>query len=97
MNKKSNQYRQTLAVGQNRYSYFSLVDLGEKTGLDVGRLPFALRILLEGCMRRLNQDGFSNDHLEGLLNWNPRSGSDRQPVPFFPRGCCCRTLPAYLC
>jgi aconitate hydratase len=84
MNKKSNQYRQTLAVGQKRYAYFSLVDLGETTGVDMGRLPYSLRILLEGCLRRLNQDGFLDAHLDTLLNWNPRSGSVRPPVAFLP-------------
>ncbi len=84
MNTKKNTYRRALVVGQKNFAYFSLVDLAESCGVEIARLPYAMRILLEGCLRRQNQDGFSDAHLDALLKWNPESGSDRPPVPFLP-------------
>ena len=54
----------------------------EEHGVNVGRLPFSIRILLENALR--NQDGFSvtKEHLDTLSNWNP-AGTEKE-IPFKP-------------
>lgn len=54
----------------------------EARGINVGRLPFSIRILLENVLR--NRDGFAitEEHLETLTNWNA-SGTDKE-IPFKP-------------
>lgn len=54
----------------------------EDDGVNIGRLPFSIRILLENALR--NHDGFAitDEHQETLKNWNA-SGTDKE-IPFKP-------------
>ena len=54
----------------------------EDEGVNIGRLPFSIRILLENALR--NHDGFAitDEHLETLKNWDA-SGTDKE-IPFKP-------------
>lgn len=63
------------------YKIASLKELEDK-GHDIGRLPFSIRILLENVLR--NHDGFAitDEHLDTLVNWDPK-GTDKE-VPFKP-------------
>ncbi|HLS12158.1 MAG TPA: aconitase family protein, partial [Flavobacteriaceae bacterium] len=59
----------------------SLTDL-QKSGENIARLPFSIRILLENALR--NKDGFSvtQEHIDTLMHWNAK-GTDSE-VPFKP-------------
>lgn len=63
------------------YKIASLRKLEER-GINVARLPFSIRILLENVLR--NRDGFAitEEHLETLTNWDA-SGTDKE-IPFKP-------------
>lgn len=63
------------------YKVASLTKL-QNEGIQVHRLPFSIRILLENVLR--NHDGFAitDDHLQTLKHWNP-SGTDAE-IPFKP-------------
>ncbi|HET8752821.1 MAG TPA: aconitate hydratase AcnA, partial [Salinimicrobium sp.] len=63
------------------YKFASLKKL-EKEGINVGRLPFSIRILLENVVR--NKDGFAitDEHLKTLSHWNA-DGTDEE-IPFKP-------------
>ncbi|HSI69337.1 MAG TPA: aconitate hydratase AcnA [Gillisia sp.] len=54
----------------------------EDTGVNIGRLPFSIRILLENALR--NHDGFAitNEHLDTLSHWDA-AGTDKE-IPFKP-------------
>src|SRR5690606_20134016 len=54
----------------------------EKNNVNVQRLPFSIRILLENVLR--NHDGFAitDEHLYTLSHWDP-SGTDKE-IPFKP-------------
>ena len=60
--------RRDLAVGNRRYSIFALSALDD---LDVERLPYSLKILLENLLR--NEDGVSVTaaDIETLATWDP--------------------------
>ncbi|MFD2519015.1 aconitate hydratase AcnA [Salinimicrobium flavum] len=63
------------------YKIASLRKLEDK-GVNVGRLPFSIRILLENALR--NHDGFAitDEHLDTLSNW-ASEGTDKE-IPFKP-------------
>jgi len=54
----------------------------EDQGVNVGRLPFSIRILLENALR--NHDGFAitDEHLNTLSHWDA-AGTDKE-IPFKP-------------
>ncbi len=74
--------RASLSAGGRKYDYFSLERL-ESAGYPIGRLPFSLKVLLEGLLR--NEDGraFLPDHVEALARWEPSAVADRE-IPFMP-------------
>lgn len=64
-----------------KYKIASLKALEEK-GDNISRLPFSIRILLENVLR--NHDGYviTDEHLDTLINWDPK-GTDKD-IPFKP-------------
>jgi len=77
--KKMNTFgaKATLNVGSRPYEIFRL-DVLEKEGLPVARLPFSLRILLENLLR--NEDGqtVTADDIRFLANWQAGAIPDRE-------------------
>lgn len=64
--------------------YYSLPELAGLLGVDLPRIPYSIRILLENCLRNLGQPGFDEKNVQDLLEWDPSPGSRRKPVPFMP-------------
>ena len=74
-------FKDTLPIPDGDLKIISLQKVAESYP-KVNHLPFSIRILLENALR--NYDGFSitEEHIENLINWNPK-GSDAS-VPFKP-------------
>src|SRR5690606_35866404 len=74
--------RRTLRVGDRAFEICAL-DALEKAGLPIGRLPYALRVLLENLVR--NEDGrnVTPEQIEALARWNPTGEPDRE-ITFLP-------------
>jgi len=68
-----------IEINGNSYRYSSLRHL---SGGSVKHLPFSIRILLENVLR--NYDGFSitDEHIQTLVNWSPKT-TDKD-IPFKP-------------
>jgi aconitate hydratase len=64
--------RGTLAVGGRDYEIYRLSAL-QSAGMDVKRLPFSLRVLIENLLR--NEDGrnVSKGDIEAALKWDPKA------------------------
>ncbi len=77
----SNTFKGTLSIEGQKLDIISLGKVAEAYP-QVKKLPFSIRILLENALR--NFDGFlvTEEHIENLINWNPK-GSDAS-VPFKP-------------
>ncbi len=73
--------RSTLTVNNKRYSYYSLPLLSDK--IDISRLPFSLKILLENLLRF--EDGVDVTHadIEAMANWDPQATSETE-IAFTP-------------
>ncbi|MGI9041248.1 MAG: aconitase family protein, partial [Gemmatimonadales bacterium] len=74
--------RSTLEVGGKAYEIFRL-DALARGGIDTTRLPYSLRILLEGLLR--TEDGLSvtRDDIEALARWSPAEPPTRE-IAFTP-------------
>src|SRR3990170_4201542 len=74
--------RSTLKVGGRTFEIFRL-DALARAGIDVHRLPYSLRILLENLLR--TEDGVivTAQDIEVLARWTPDSGIARE-IAFTP-------------
>ena len=84
MEKQFTDSEAALQVNGRNYSFFSLPRLAESLGIDLSRLPYSLRILLEGCLRQQDKGGFSQEAIEALVNWKAADTGERPAVPFMP-------------
>ncbi|MBE7486086.1 MAG: aconitate hydratase AcnA [Polyangiaceae bacterium] len=75
--------RTDLEISGKKLAYFSLPKLGQKTGKDVARLPFSLRILLENLLRHEDGKVVSEKDVEGLLAWDAKAEPDKE-IAFHP-------------
>ena len=74
----------TFQINGKDFSFFSLPRLAKNLGIDLSRLPFSLRVLLEGCLRQQDKGGFSPEAVDALINWKPVASDERSAVPFMP-------------
>src|SRR6201991_4563285 len=72
----------TLKVGNSTYNIFRLKAL-EKTGVDLTRLPFSLRILLENLLRHEDGRTVTKDDIQFLACWDPSAEPSRE-IAYMP-------------
>jgi aconitate hydratase len=77
------QTRSELLVGSAKYTYFSLPKFAAKTGKDIAKLPYSLRILLENLLRC--EDGLAVEakDVEALAAWDAKKEPDSE-IAFHP-------------
>jgi aconitate hydratase len=73
--------RRTLSVNDKDYDYFSLPTLGEH--IDISRLPFSLKILLENLLRHEDGIDITHDDIEALAGWDPQAKPETE-IAFTP-------------
>jgi aconitate hydratase len=74
--------RSTLHVGNSSFEIFRLANLA-KAGLDVARLPFSLKILLENLLRREDGRNVTPAHIEAIARWQPGAEPSTE-IAFMP-------------
>src|SRR6478672_7536816 len=74
--------RSTLRVGGRSFEIFRLAALSQ-AGIDVSRLPYSLRILLEDLLRTEDGIGVTRDDIEALARWSPSAPPSRE-IAFTP-------------
>src|SRR5918992_751725 len=72
----------TLRVGDQSYEIYRL-DAVRGDGLDVGSLPYSLKILLENLLRTEDGANITADHIRALGGWNPTAEPDTE-IQFTP-------------
>ncbi len=76
--------RRTLSVAGREYLYHSLPALVGQAGIaDLGRCPYAHRILLENLLRHEDGETVSRDDVVALANWDPSTSTQRE-IFFMP-------------
>ena len=66
-----------LTVGNKNYQYFSMADL------DVQKLPYSLKVLLENMIRTKDGVNVTQDHIDALVAWDPTKEPDTE-IQFSP-------------
>ena len=74
--------RATLKSGSKAYTIFRLPALSAR-GLDLGRLPFSLKILLENLLRREDGVNVTADDVEFLARWDAKAEPSRE-IAYMP-------------
>jgi aconitate hydratase len=79
---QSNRALTSLSVDGKSYSYYRLDSLRDE-GLDVARLPFSLKVLLENLLRHEDGSTVTAEDIRGLAKWDPSAEPDRE-IAFRP-------------
>jgi aconitate hydratase len=82
MNRDTFGSRATLQVGDRTYRIHRL-DALERAGLDISRLPFSLKILLENMLRHEHMLADPQRDIEALARWEPQAQPSRE-INFTP-------------
>jgi aconitate hydratase len=61
--------------------YYSLPALGKALGVDVGRLPVSIRIVLESVLRNCDGKKVTEEHVRRLAGWKPNAPRSEE-IPF---------------
>jgi aconitate hydratase len=72
----------TLASGSKNYTIFRL-DALKSSGVDLARLPFSLRILLENLLRHEDGRTVTADDIQFLAKWEPKAEPSRE-IAYMP-------------
>ncbi len=75
--------RGKLVTREGQYSIFRLKALEENGIGNLDRLPFSIRVLLEGVLRHNGTEGVSWQDVVNLATW-PSKADERPAMPFFP-------------
>ncbi len=75
--------RSTLIVGDVKLTYFSLPKFAESVGIDLARLPYCLRILLENLLRNEDGKAVKSSDIEALAAWDPAAPPGTE-IAFYP-------------
>lgn len=73
----------TLSTSAGDVTYFSLRKLTADGIGDIDTLPFSIRVLLESCLRNLDNFVVNTDDVTNLANWNAEAPAQVE-VPFKP-------------
>jgi len=66
-----------LTAGSKTYKYFSMANL------NVDKLPYSLKILLENMLRTRDDQNVTQAHVDALVNWDPKAEPDTE-IQFSP-------------
>ncbi|HEU4325361.1 MAG TPA: aconitate hydratase AcnA, partial [Roseiflexaceae bacterium] len=73
----------TLSVGDRHYTIYRLDALAARTGADLSRLPFSIKIVLEALLRNIGDGSTTAEDVEALARWTPESANTRE-IAFKP-------------
>ncbi len=72
----------TIDLSEGATSFYRLARLEEEGLVQLGRLPFSIRVLLENVLRNAGDGHVSEDHVAAVAAWSPtNAGTD---FPFMP-------------
>lgn len=74
---QSNTSAKSLQAGDKTYKYYSMAEL------DVQKLPYSLKILLENMLRTKDGLNVTQAHVDALVNWDPAAEPDTE-IQFTP-------------
>ena len=76
----------TLSTSSGNVRYFRLRKLVEDGIGEIETLPYSIRVLLEACLRNVDNFVVTADDVNNLANWNAARPAEIE-VPFKPVAC----------
>jgi aconitate hydratase len=73
----------TLEASGKKYWYHSLQAFAKSTRIDLSRIPFSLKILIENLLRREDGVTVRKEDIIALARWEPAALPDRE-IQFMP-------------
>ena len=73
----------SLKIGGENIKFYSLPKTAEKLGLDISKLPFSLKVLLESLVRNFDDNVITKEHLEAVIK-SVKDKSKRIEIAFSP-------------
>jgi aconitate hydratase len=77
------QTKKMLRIGEKNITIYSLSALQGLVDVEISRLPYSLRILLENLLRREDGIVVRKEDIEGLIRWNAADKPDKE-IAFMP-------------
>ncbi len=68
----------SLKIDGSSYQFFSLKEFAKKSGKDISKFPYSMKVLLENLLRHEDNLAVKKADIEALANWNPKSEPDRE-------------------
>lgn len=75
--------RTALSTAAGEFSYYSLPKLAAQGVGHINRLPYSIRILLEACLRNLDEYVITKSDVEAIANYNAGNVGEVE-IPFMP-------------
>ncbi|GDX36479.1 aconitate hydratase A [Alphaproteobacteria bacterium] len=72
-----------LSTGENNYNYYSINEHARKLNIDISKLPFCLKILLENMLRTYENEAVLQEHIISLSQ-SVNDASKRIEIDFVP-------------
>ncbi len=81
----TNQYnsRTEIQLSEGKTTVFRLRPLAESGMVDLDKLPFSIRVLLENVLRHLGNGVVTDEHVNTVAGWKPQPDKGKE-VPFMP-------------
>lgn len=77
-------YERTLEMNGESIKYFSLNQLEELGIGNISILPYSIKILLEGVLRKYDGLMITEDHINEIANWNAKDPNALIEIPLMP-------------
>ncbi|MBF0504476.1 MAG: aconitate hydratase AcnA [Candidatus Omnitrophica bacterium] len=71
-----------LRVNSSSFTIFSLPQFARNNNLDISKLPFSIRILLESALRNFDNYQVTQKDIETIINWKPNE--KKEEIAFKP-------------
>jgi aconitate hydratase len=65
-----------LKVGSASFTIYSLPEFAKKRGLDITKLPFSIRVLLESALRNFDNYQVTEKDINTIVSWKPNEKKD---------------------
>ncbi|ETI69219.1 aconitate hydratase AcnA [Neobacillus vireti] len=78
------QARSTFMVNDKTYNFYRLLALEELVSVNVSKLPYSIKILLESLLRHYDGMAIKKEHIENLAKWGSDEWKGNIDVPFKP-------------
>ena len=73
----------TLKTPHGEFKFYDINKVGEALGVDVTKLPYSIRVLVENIVRNIDGKHITEDDVKTILSWSPDM-KERKEIPFMP-------------